>query len=316
MVNRARTRYAPVRFPFRPFRPSRSLVACTLLLGPMGVGVEIPSDSSDATPVESQASEVKTTSLRFGAGGGVSGQTVHAQRVILLGYSDCGGEPINETFDADFHFKDEYRDYGGELDIQLSETAHLGLRGGWVEETVSYLGSTLDPAVVDTLFQGFRFDDSSTYLYFNPFFSAEHPEWGIGAGFIVSDGRLLTNDRKEYNELDDVTFFPTGHVRLGSLRTLYFNASLWESVPIYSGGGMFTLGIGLRPVAPLEIWGGMSDGGPYSNGYFLARANADLGRRLTLGAAVRLKSDVDEVYQPVFSEHGLSFSLTYKFLRE
>lgn len=294
---------------------TRSLVACTLLLGPMGVGVEIPSDSSDAPSVESQSSEVKTTSLRFGAGSGVAGQTVHAQRVISLGYSDCG-DPVNQTFDADFRFKDEYRDYGGELDVQVSGTSYLGLRGGWVEETASYLGSTLDPADVDTLFQDYRFDDSSTYLYFNPYFATERPEWGIGVGLIVSDGRLLTSDRQEYDQIDDASFFPTGHVRLGSLRTLYFNASLWEGVPLYSGGGMLTMGIGLRPVAPLELWGGMSDGGPYSNGYFLARANADLGRHVSLGAAVRLKSDVDEAYQPVFSEHGLSFSLTYKFLRE
>lgn len=298
------------------FRPSRSLVVCTMLLGPMGVGVKIPSDASDSTLVEPDEPGVMTTSLRFGAGSGFAGQTVHAQRVITLGYDSCTGTPINETFDADFRFKDEYRDYGGELDIQVSDRTHVGLRGGWVDETVSYLGSSLDEAVVDTLFAGYRFDETSTYVYVNPYFSLEHPEWGIGAGFVVSDGRLLTNDRKEYDELDDPTVFPTGHVRLGSLRTLYFNASLWEGVPIYSGGGMFTLGIGLRPVKPLELWGGMSNGGPYSEGYFLTRANLDLGRHLTLGAAWRPPSDASEEYQPAFSEEGLSFSLMYKFLRE
>lgn len=303
------------RFRFRPLRPSRSLVACTMLLGPMGVGVKVPSDADEPTLVESQDPDVKTTSLRFGAGGGTYGRTVHAQRVISLGYDSCTGLPLSETFDADFHFKDEYRDYGGELDIQVSETAHIGLRGGWVDENASYLGSTLDPAVVDTLFQGQRFDDSFSYRYVNPYVSFEHDDWGLGFGIVFSDNRLWT-DTQEYGDHDDETILPTGHVRLGSLRRVYFNASLWEGVPIYSGGGMFTMGIGLRPVAPLEIWGGMSNGGPYSNVHFLARANADLGRHLTLGAALRLKSDADEAYQPGFSEHGLSFSLTYKFLRE
>jgi hypothetical protein len=284
----------------------------------MGVGLKLPDESAEPVPLATPDEEggPRTTTLRFGAGGGVVGQTVHAQRVISLGYDSCTGAPINQTFDANFLFKDEYRDYGGELDVQVSETAHIGLRGGWVNETASYLGSTLDAAMVDTLFQNYRFDDSSSYLYFNPFVSFEHPNWGLGAGVVISDGHLLADDPIEYDELDDATIVPSAHFRLGSLNTLYFNASAWEGVPIYSGGGMFTYGIGLRPVRPLDLWVGFSDGGPYSERNFLVRANADIGRHLTLGAAVRLKSDVDDAYRPSFSEQGLSFTLGYRFLRE
>ncbi|MDH5271282.1 MAG: hypothetical protein OEY32_15315 [Candidatus Krumholzibacteria bacterium] len=253
---------------------SRSIVACSLLLAPMGVGVKLPDESGEPVPVAAPDGDdaPRTTSLRFGAGAGTAGQSVHAQRVISLGYDSCTGTPITQTFDADFRFKDEYRDYGGELDGQVSETGHIGIRAGWVHETASYAGSSLDPSVVDTLSQNYRFDDSS--------------------------------------------IAPSAHIRLGSLRTVYFSASVWEGVPLYSGGGQYTYGLGLRPVQPVELWVGFSDGAPYSTRNFLVRANADIGRRLTLGTAVRLQSDADDAYQPSFSESGVSFSLGYHFYRE
>jgi hypothetical protein len=290
-----------------------SAVLCGALLAPMGVAVEIHSDSiSTSTPSETPEGE-KITRFTFGGGGGTYGRTIHTERTIFLGIDDCTGIPLNQNVDAEFRFKEEYNDYGGEVDFQVSPTFHLGVRGGWVNETAEFWGSTLDQAVIDTLFQDVQFRDSSfTYIYFNPFIAVEKRTAGFGLGFVYSGNRLWTDETREYEDHDDPVIYPTGHVRLGRLDQAYFKMSLWESVPIYSGGGMFVLGIGVRPAKPLDLFVGMANGGPYTSSDILLRANVDFGRHLVLGANVRLKSDVEESFSPRFSEKGSSLSLTYK----
>jgi hypothetical protein len=268
-------------------------------------------------PVDSLNAEgdPRTTFLRFGAGSGTYGSTIKATRVIHLGYDSCAGVPIDQAFHEDFRFKEEYHDYGGELDTQTSESFHIGIRGGWIEESIGYVNSTLDAAIVDTLFQDVTFDDTRSSYYFNPFFSVEGESWGIGLGLLVAENELGSNGGMAYEDLNDVSLYPSGHVRVGFPDKLYFSASLWEGVPLYSGGGKYTYGIGLRPVPPIELWVGRADGGPYTEINFLVRFNADIGSHLMLGTTVRLPSDVDDMFQPSFSEAGLSFTLGYRFLR-
>src|SRR5688572_32841184 len=109
------------------FRPRSSAILCTSLLLPMGVALEVPSDSTVARVGDTFE---RVTRLTFGAGSGTYGRTVHDEttRAYFLGYDDCG-EPVNQTvtYNADFRHKQEFNDYGGELDIQLSEHGHLGL---------------------------------------------------------------------------------------------------------------------------------------------------------------------------------------------
>src|SRR5512139_2252103 len=139
----------------RLWRLRPSALMCAGLLAPMGVAVQVPSDSSGVI-VEDETGTGGDREVRFtlGAGSGSYGRTIHETRTIFLGYDSCTGEASSQQIDADFNLRDEFNDYGGELDVQVSENAHLGVRGGRIQEDVSYLGSSLDQALIDTLFAG------------------------------------------------------------------------------------------------------------------------------------------------------------------
>ncbi len=294
---------------------SRSVTMCALLLIPMGVAVEVPSDSVETDHYE-LGDDPKTTSFTFGAGSGAYGRNIHASRVISLGYDSCTGLENTQVVDANFQFKNEYTDYGGEIDIQATDAFHVGARGGYITESASYLGSTIDDALVDTLFQSVQPETTWSQFYVNPFISVEKDMWGMGLGVVISNNRLWT-DTVDYGEHDEGSVYPTGHFRLGDLQKFYLNASMWEGVPIYSGGGLWTVGAGVRPVHWLHLWGGLGGGGPYTKEGLMARANVDLGRHFTLGTNVRFRKDAGSDFgiDPP-SEFGASATLTYKILRE
>ncbi|HEU4930266.1 MAG TPA: hypothetical protein VFU38_10600 [Candidatus Krumholzibacteria bacterium] len=300
---------------FKRLHKTRSVTMCALLLAPMGVAVEVPSDSVDTAHYQ-LGDNPKTTSFTFGAGSGSYGRNIHASRVISLGYDSCTGQENTQYVDANFRFENEFHDYGGEIDIQATDAFHFGARGGYITESASYLGSTIDAAVVDTLFQSVQPDTTWTQFYVNPFFSVEKDMWGIGLGVVMSNNRLWT-ETEEYGEHNDESVYPTGHFRVGDLQKVYVNATLWEGVPIYSGGGLWTLGVGMRPVHWFHLWGGVAAGGPYTQESFMARANIDLGRHFTLGTNVRFRKDASsELGLDPPSEFGASASLTYKILRD
>ena len=223
---------------------------------------------------------------------------------------------MEQHFDADFRFKSEYKDYGGQIDHQVNDTFHLGARGGYITESASYLGSTIDAVIIDSLFTTVRPDTTWTQFYFNPFISIEKEMLGVGIGVVFSNDHLWTGT-EEYGDHNDPSVVPTGHFRLGNLNKAYVNASLWEGVPIYSGGSQWTIGVGVRPVKWLHLWGGGGGGGPYTDDSFMARADVDLGRHLTLGTNIRFRKDAgSEMGFDPPSEFGASASITYKILRD
>jgi hypothetical protein len=291
-----------------------------MLLAPMGTALEIPSDTLRTDDSLTTISPLplgpeRITRLTFAGGQGTYGRIVHASRTISLGYDSCTGFENTRQIDSDFRFKNEYNDYGGELDIQANEKLHIGVRGGWVNETAHYMGSSLDPAVVDTFLSYIDFPDSTiTTSYINPYFSVEKETVGFGLGVVLADNQLWRDEVREYGEHDEASAFPTGHVRLGELDKVYLKASLWEGVPIYSGGGMFNLGVGLHP-GPLELYAALETGGPYTDSGLLLRGSLDLGKHLVAGANVRMSSESDTDFMPTISENGANVFLTYKFIR-
>ena len=298
------------RMRLRGPRTTPSALLCATLLAPMGFAVEVPSDSTSSASNEKRLERI--TRFTFAGGGGTYGRTVHDSRSIYLG-PDCNGVDTYQQIDADFRFKDKFKDYGGEIDIQATPSFHAGVRGGWINETVSYWGSSLDQATIDTLFAGVALRDSSfTNYYFNPYFALERPKFGFGLGMVYSSKRLWTDKVQEVGEQDDATLYPTGHLRVGRLEHAYLKLSLWEGVPVYSGGGMWVTGFGVRPARPVELFGGYAWGGPFTSGDFLVRANVDLGRYLAIGANYRFETDVEDKFQPRFSESAASVSLSYK----
>lgn len=289
----------------------------------MGTAIEIPSDTlrtddslTTISPLPSGPERI--TRLTFAAGQGTYGRVIHAQRRISLGYfggDGCsgGGEEFR-VVDADFRFKNEYKDYGGELDTQVSNKVHIGARGGFIDETAHYMGSTLDADTVSKYFSNADFDSTITTTYVNPYISVEGEHVGWGIGMVFADNQLWRDEVREYGQHDEASTFPTGHLRIGELDKLYIKASLWEGVPIYSGGGMWNLGAGLHP-GPVELYGGWVSGGPYTDSGLLLRGSLDLGEHVTAGANVRLSTDSDTDFAPTISENGANVFLTYKFIR-
>lgn len=313
------------RSQFRVFRRTRSskslsrrrsIIACTLLLAPMGVDVEIPSDSVQTTPPAVSEPGGGSTSFKFGAGGGSYGRTIQASRTISLGINECTGEPVTQTFSREFYFKDDYVDAGGEIDHHVSNSHwHLGVRGGFVSDRGS-LRTQPTSALEDSLFQNVRFDESQSTIYFNPFVSLEGTYFGAGLGVVLPTNRLWRNGTVNYDDYQNADVLPSGHIRLGSLHTAYLNATLWEGVPIYSGGGEYTYGLGFRPAEPLALWIGGAGGGPYTRDALMLRANIDFSRHWTLGGALRWPSSAGNSYVPTFDEYGVGFTMTYTNRRE
>lgn len=304
-------------------RPKRSAVLCTMLLAPMGTAIEIPSDTLRTDDSLTTISPLplgpeRITRLTFAGGQGTYGRTIHASRTISLGYyggDGCsGGGERTRQIDSDFRFEHEYNDYGGEFDTQVNNKSHIGVRGGWINETAHYRGSSLDADTVSAYFGNVDFDSTITTSYFNPYYAFEGENVGWGIGVVFADNQLWRDEVRKYGEHDNPSTFPTGHLRVGELDKLYLKASLWEGVPIYSGGGMFNLGAGLHP-GPVELYAGWETGGPYTDSGLLLRGSLDLGRHVTAGANVRLSSDSDTDFMPTISESGGSVFLTYKFIR-
>jgi len=309
----------------RNFRLPPSALLCGALLAPMGVAVEIPADSLSTLPPDSLSitnppknTFERITRFTFAGGSGTYGRTVHAERTIPLGIIDCYGVPIDAGtthVDANFRFKDSFQDRGGELDMQVTPKAHIGVRGGRIEETATFLGTDLDQATIDTLFASVRAPDSTfTYYYFNPYFAIENEYMGWGLGFVYSDNRLWTDKVREADDFDDASVYPTGHLRLGRLDKAYMKFSMWEGVPLYSGGGRYVAGIGGRPVPWMDLFGGYCTGGPFTSNALVLRGSLDVGRHLTAGVSWRVSENADAVYAPSFTESAASVSLTYKLI--
>jgi hypothetical protein len=295
-----------------------------MILAPMGASIEIPSDTlrTDDSPTTISpfpSGPEKITRLTFAGGQGTYGRVIHASRTISLGFyggDGCspGGE-ITRQIDSDFRFEHEYKDYGGELDTQVSDKSHIGVRGGWINETAHYRGSTLDADTVSAYLGYVDFPDSTiTTSYINPYLSMEKETIGLGFGVVFANDQLWRDKVRSYGEHDEPSVFPTGHIRVGELDKLYIKASLWEGVPIYSGGGMFNLGVGVHP-GPVELYAGLETGGPYTTEGLLLRGSLDLGKHVVAGANVRLSNDSDTEFMPAISESGGSVFLTYKFIR-
>ena len=263
----------------------RSSWLCVLLAAPLSMTVELP-DSSMTEPTPGDY----TTSYRIGGGGGRYYHT--------LGFSDCGTSvPV----------KQEFVDVGAELDRQTAVTSHLGLRAGYIHDTTDTLSDISD--LESSL--GSHVDRTREVYYINPFAAREWRTIGFGLGVLFATRPLNIHNPQDPTD-DDVHIYPTAHLRIGDPSRVYISGQLFEGVPLYSGGGVFNAGAGVRPVHALELYSGFYASGPYREDGWVGRINYDLNRRWTLGTVVRFPSD----YQNYDAkEYGVSASLTYRSFR-
>lgn len=264
----------------------RSGWLCVLLATPLSMTVELP----DSTTPEPGTNHELTTSYRIGGGGG--------RYYHMLGLSDCGtAVPV----------KQDFVDFGGEIDRQFGKTKHLGVRAGYIHDTTDTLSdiSEFEGSI------GSNVDRTRDVYYGNLNGAGEWRMVGFGLGVLVASEPLSINDPQDPTD-DDFHIYPTAHLRFGDLSRVYISAHLFEGVPLYSGGGLFYAGAGVRPIRALELYGGYYASGPYHDEGWMGRVNLDLNRSWTLGTAVRFPSDYQNYDQ---KEYGISASLTYRTFR-
>jgi hypothetical protein len=256
-------------------------------------------DSTDAavsseTVVMNRSGEKRTTKFTLAGGGG------RYYREYRIGGECSSSDP------ATFH--EEFVDVGAEIDRQISDRGHVGIRGGYVHETA---GLVADPGFVGELGSS---REISTY-YGNPYFAHEWEDFGVGFGVLVSSRPLYTGDEKDSPFEDDVAAYPTAHLRFARGSKFYLSAHLWEGVPVYSGGGMFMVGFGGRPLSSLELYGAYCAEGPYEEESFLGRVTFDINRTWTMMTTFHFPTNFSNQFGPYEDkESAVSVGVSYRLI--
>ena len=117
----------------------------------------------------------------------------------------------------------------------------------------------------------------TTNRYLNPYLAFNPPNGSVGAGVVFHEREFPTAGEGardvQHHPLNDLSV----HVRFGGEQH-YFEARWMEGMPLYSDGGLLTLGVGGRPASgPWTFFGGLGAGGPYEGAGFAARFGRDVG---------------------------------------
>jgi len=201
-----------------------------------------------------------------------------------------------------------FHDVGGGIEQALGKTGlSIGVRGGWMRDDIGRLegGNSFAPATESP--------DSTRVVienrYVNPYITYEKPRGSVGLGWVAHDKEFITAGegarQEDQHPLNDFS----GHLRIGPERH-YFAVRWMESVPIYSGGGYLTIGVGGRPAnGRLSLYGGMGAGGPYEGAVIMLQAGYPLGNHVTVGARTRLGWSGDR------NASGVALGVGYHSLR-
>src|SRR5262245_34579684 len=155
-----------------------------------------------------------------------------------------------------------FHDVGGAIEQGLGATGvSIGARGGWMKDDFASTEEGIDPGLAGVVIETPR--DVIENKYVNPYITYEKPGGSVGLGWVIHDKEFITAGEhartEEQHQLNDFS----GHLRMGSERR-YFAVRWMESVPIYSGGGYLTIGVGGHPAGgPLSLCMGLAAGGPY-----------------------------------------------------
>ncbi len=190
-------------------------------------------------PFGYQPDNPDSSSMSIGVYGGM-GQAVAVLR-------DCSGR-ISET--APYEFRE------GAVAVGISQVSGdaqvlMGIKGGWLRA---------DDVLTDTE------DDTEKYRdrrssYINPNISVEGAYTGAGFGLLFGDVPLFAEDvTLDPTEMQRVDVGVTGHLRAGSLSEVYFLLSLNETLPLYSGGGLFNAGVGYPVGRDVRLFTGFALG--------------------------------------------------------
>jgi len=277
-------------------RAPRSLWICAGLIAPVGVGVEVPSDSLP-DPVS------RVTTFRGAAGGGENAREIFVSVGSVQG---CEGS-------QSVYLEEQFFDIGGEVDHQVSDAVHFGARAGYISEYAELAAPLpIDPNTNQTFILPADVDGHRDTFYLNPFMSLEGGWIGAGVGVVGSTEPLNEGERERIPPSEGLAALPSFHLRLGKTSLIYASGHIWEGVPIYSGGGQGMLGVGIGFLGPFDLWAGKSHGGPYREDSWICRLGADLNRNWSLDAAYRFQ---DKTELQDADEWGFAAGFRYRLYR-
>ena len=198
---------------------------------------------------------------------------------------DCSGNAISID-------QEQFKDIGAELNHQFRPGAstgasfHVGVRGGYLEDHREFRENYVD-------------EPTSGQYYVNPYAAIEGGVVGFGAGMLFSNKQLYNPEKDR---------FPTGHLRIGRLSKIYFSTEVLENLPLYSGGGFVNVGLGSQALPKFGWWFGLSAGGPYDSGGFLAKLNIRPTSNWQIDANLRFG------FAEGASEAGIGMGIRYNWI--
>lgn len=188
----------------------------------------------------------------------------------------------------------EYDEAGIEAVHRFGTGMTMGVRAGTMHETVTTKSPDYSQYPVRDTVTVTEWDNA----YVNPTIGYEGATGGVGVGVVMAREPFMRGPGEE------LTILPSVHVRIGYLDGVHLRASYMESVPLYSGGGYLTLGLGAHVHRRVDTFAGLS-AGPF-DGFGLAfRAEYRALPNLAIIGRTRIGSSGGE------NQSGVALGLSY-----
>ncbi len=189
------------------------------------------------------------------------------------------GKYSNVTYDCSGHATSvtnySYIDYGGSISHNV-DFFKFGVRGG---------AFSLDGEGETYYNPEYPYDAVSTgefsVQYVNPFIALDHKYAELSFGLVYFTKYPWQENIREWL-INDGTTQLSWLLRIGNQRAFHFSSHYLSNVPIFSGGGMYDMGLGIGSKKSRNItWLGFSVG-PYQNAGFALKQNIQVTDNLDI----------------------------------
>jgi hypothetical protein len=143
-------------------------------------------------------------------------------------------------------------------------------------------------------------DSSHEIIAVNPFINLESKGFALGMGYF------MTNRTIKGQHYDSGLHTYSGYLRIGNIRKIYFDASIFHTMPLFSGS-CYKLGVGAGQDSPFGIWFGFG-GTPQDKLGLIVRTDIRLRQDLYFNALMRIGSSEG------ISENAAGLGLKYKLI--
>jgi hypothetical protein len=181
---------------------------------------------------------------------------------------DCEGRATNID-------KYSFIDYGASVSHNFDELK-LGMRVG---------GYSLNGEGTDNTYfypdESYYTSGNSAY-YINPFIGFDHKYIEINMGLLFLSEYPYRHDRINDYLINDGTTQFSGLIRIGNQRAFHFSSQYLSNVPIFSGGGLFDMGVGFGNKKSRTLtWVGLS-AGPFQNAGLGIKQNVQVSKHFDI----------------------------------